>query len=215
MLTATVSCNKNDNINLETIASVRDTANNDTSLSHEESKKANIGEKTLPENIGLVKSEKHFQIYKYKGTVNKHFYRILDSNGNTVISETTTRPLSIAIIGDDIIDINISFGSGVSQHQYYGIEKNTLSDTFEDVFATSGELIVYMNVPKENPMKNRTLVIQNIFDKENLFVEYKLDFSNYVIPVEKIIFSKDSNALEITYYKGPEGELTTEILNFS
>jgi len=215
MLTTTVSCNKNDNINLETIASVRDTANNDTFLFHEESKKANIGEKTLPENIELVKSEKHFQIYQYKGTVNKHFYRILDSNGNTVISETTTRPLSIAIIGDDIIDISISFGSGVSQHQYYGIEKNTLSDTFEDVFATSGELIVYMNVPKENSMKNRTLVIQNIFDKENLFVEYKLDFSNYVIPVEKIIFLKDSNDLEITYYKGPERELTTEILNFS
>jgi hypothetical protein len=72
-----------------------------------------------------------------------------------------------------------------------------------------------MNVTKENAMKDRTLVIQNIFDKEDLFVEYKLDFSNYVIPVEKIIFLKDSNSLEITYYKGSEGELTTEILNCS
>jgi len=42
----------------------RYTANNDTFLFHEESKKANIGEKTLPENIELVKSEKHFQIYQ-------------------------------------------------------------------------------------------------------------------------------------------------------
>ena len=64
-------------------------------------------------------------------------------------------------------------------------------------------------------MENRILVIQNIFDKEVLFVEYKLDFSNYVIPIEKIEILTNSNSLEITYYKGSEGELSTEILNFS
>ncbi len=190
-------------------------ANNDAFLSHEESKKASVSEETLPENIELIKSEKHFQIYEYKDAVNKHFYRILDSNGNTVISETTTRPLSVSIIEDDIIDISISFGSGVCQHQYYDIDKNILSELFFDVFATSGELIVHMDVPKENAMENRTLVIQNIFDKEELFVEYKLDFSNYVIPIEKIEFLTNSNSLQITYYKGSEKELTTEILNFS
>lgn len=170
-------------------------------------------EETLPENI--IQSEKHFQIYEYKDTINKHFYRILDSDGNTVISETTTRPLSISMIEDNIIDISISFGSGVCQHQYYDIDKNILSDVFFDVFATSGELIVHMDVSKENAMENRILVIRNIFDKEALFVEYKLDFSNYVIPIEKIEFLTNSNALEITYYKGSEKELTTEILNFS
>ena len=40
-------------------------------------------------------------------------------------------------------------------------------------------------------------------------------YDKYVIPIEKIIFLKDSNSLEITYYKGSEKELTTEILNFS
>ena len=184
-------------------------------LSHEESKKASVSEESLPENIELIKSEKHFQIYEYKDAVNKHFYRILDSNGNTVISETTTRPLSVSIIEDDIIDISISFGSGVCQHQYYDIDKNILSELFFDVFATSGELIVHMDVSKENSMENRILVIQNIFDKEVLFVEYKLDFSNYVIPIEKIEILTNSNSLQITYYKGSEKELTTEILNFS
>lgn len=172
-------------------------------------------EEALPENIELIQSEKHFQIYKYKDAVNKHFYRILDSNGNTVISETTTRPLSVSITQDDIIDISISFGSGVCQHQYYDIDKNILSERFFDVFATSGELIVHMDVSKENSMENRILVIQNIFDKEVLFVEYKLDFSDYVIPIEKIEFLTNSNSLQITYYKGSEKELTTEILNFS
>ena len=176
---------------------------------------SSTGEDTLPENIELIKQEKHFQIYEYKDAVNKHFYRILDSNGNTVISETTTRPLSISITEDDIIDISISFGSGVCQHQYYDIDKNILSERFFDVFATSGELIVHMNVSKENAMENRILVIRNIFDKEVLFVEYKLDFSNYVIPIEKIEFLANSNALQITYYKGSEKELTTKILNFS
>lgn len=209
--------NKNDGIDLKHIGKSQDIfpANNGAFLSHEESKKASVSEESLPENIELIKSEKHFQIYKYKDAVNKHFYRILDSNGNTVISETTTRPLSVSIIEDNIIDISIGFGSGVCQHQYYDIDKNILSEPFFDVFATSGELIVYMDVPKENAMKDRTLVIQNIFDKEELFVEYKLDFSNYIIPIEKIEFLTNSDSLQITYYKGSEKELTTGILNYS
>lgn len=217
MLTASVSCNKNDDINSEHADKSEDilSVDNDDLFSPNSSKKPSVSEETLPENIELIQSEKHFQIYKYKDAVNKHFYRILDYNGNTVISETTTRPLSVSIIEDDIIDISISFGSGVCQHQYYAIDKNILSELFVDVFATSGELIVHMNVPKENAMENRILVIQNIFDKEVLFVEYKLDFSNYVIPIEKIEFLTASNSLQITYYKGSEKELTTEILNYS
>ena len=217
MLATTVSCNKCDDIDLEHTDESEDivSANNREFLSHASQKSLSVSEKTLTENTELIQSEKHFQIYKYKNAVNKHFYRILDTNGNTVISETTTHPLSISIIEDDIIDISTGFGASVCQHQYYDIEKNTLSEPFGDVFATSREMIVYMNIPKENAMENRTLVIQNIFDKEVLFVEYKLDFSNYVIPIEKIKFLTDSNSLEITYYKGSEKKLTTEILNYS
>ena len=212
---AMVSCNKNDDIDLEHTDESEDILSaNDSAFFMSSPKNFSVNEKTTPENTELIKSEKHFQIYKYKDAVNKHFYRILDSNGNTVISETTTRPLSISISEYGIVDISISFGTGVCQHQYYNIGKNILSEPFEDVFSTSDELIVYMNVPKENAIENRTLVIQNIFDKELLFVEYQLDFSKYLIPIEKIEFLPDSKSLKITYYKGSEEKLTSDILNY-
>ena len=232
ILTVTVSCNTSDDIDLESTAAITtiqpadstsnalstpsDTTPKDTETNNVEKESENLKsrENPLPENTELIYTEKHFQIYEYKDAVNKHFYRILDSNGNTVVSETTTRPLSINMVGDNIIDISISFGSGVSQHRYYSIDKNILSSAFFYVFATSGELIAYMNTPKDNAMGNRTLVIQNVFDKEVLFVEYELDFSNYVIPIEKIEFLKNSNSLQLTYYKGSKKELTTDLLNY-
>ncbi len=224
LLVAMFSCNKNNDVTLKTSndpkifestdkQELENTENNTFDINNKESTKSETNAEG-PENTELIQSEKHFQIYKYKDAVNKHFYRILDANGNTVISETTTRPLSISISEYGIVDIRVSFGTGVCQHQYYNIGKNILSEPFEDVFSTSGELIVYMNVPKENAMENRTLVIQNIFEKEVLFVEYQLDFSKYLIPIEKIEFLTDSKSLKITYYKGYEEELTTDILNY-
>jgi len=216
MLITMVSCNKRDGMdftNLDGDDSILST--NNCTFSHEESKSLKNGEEPLPENTELIQSERYFQIYQYKNAVNKHFYRILNSNGSTVISETTTRPLSISIIEDNIIDISIGFGTGVCYHRYYNINKDILSELFGNVFATSGELIAYMNVPKENAMESRTLIIQNIFNTDALLVEYKLNFSEYVIPIEKIEFLKDSSSLQITYYKGDEQKLTTEVLNYN
>lgn len=110
-----ISCNQNDDVHL---ANTDESENIDT---FQES--LSVREESFPENTELIRSEKHFQIYEYNDAVGQYFYCILDSCGNIVISETVTRPLSICLIEDDLIDISIAFGTGICQHRYYNAEK--------------------------------------------------------------------------------------------
>jgi len=62
----------------------------------------------------------------------------------------------------------------------------------------------YMEVPKENPMENRKVVVQNMFDKVLFYKEYQLDFARIDTPVIKALFLNNGTQIQLTYLSGED-----------
>lgn len=52
------------------------------------------------------------------------------------------------------------------------------------------KLIAYIDVSKDQPMENRKVIVQNIFDKSILYKKFQLDFSDVDTPVIEENFQK-------------------------
>lgn len=150
----------------------------------------------------IIDSGTHFRIYK--GNNNQVYYNIYNSEGGIVLSEKTDSPLEINMINDDIIDIEIGMGTGITIHKYYGVDENIFSQEFTYVLSNQDKLIAYIDVPKEKPFENRKIIVQNIFDKNLFYKEYQLVFSNVDTPVIEATFSKDGSSLQLTYLSGED-----------
>lgn len=155
-----------------------------------------------PEQIEIIDSGTYYRIYK--GNINQVCYDIYNSDGEIVLSEKTDRPLEINMINDDIIDIKIGMGTGITIHKYYSVGENIFSQQFSYVLSNSDQLIAYIDVPKEKPLENRKVIVQNIFDKSLFYKEFQLDFSNVDTPIIEADFSKDGASLQLTYLSGEE-----------
>lgn len=124
-------------------------------------------------------------------------YYIYDSNGNTVLSDETDRPLDISMLGDNIVDICIGMGTGLSIHKYYNVENNRFSEEYTYVVASSGGLVAYID---GDSISDRTLVVCDIFDKNTFYKVFALDFSPTVhFPIESAIFTDGEAELEVVY----------------
>jgi len=106
-------------------------------------------------------------------------------------------------------------GTGITIHKYYNANENIFSGKFTNVLTNSDKLIAYIDVSKENPLENRKVVVQNIFDKSLFYEEFKLDFSNVDTPVIEAEFSKDGASLLLTYLSGEKQTQTSEILDLT
>ncbi len=164
-----------------------------------------------PKQMEVIDSGKNYCIYK--GNINQVSYDIYNSEGKIVLSEKTDRPLEINMINDDIIDIGIGMGTGITIHKYYSISENIFSQEFFYVLSNSDKLIAYIDVPKEKSLENRKVIVQNIFDKKLFCKEFQLDFSNVDTPVIEAKFSKDGKSLQLTYISGEEQTQISTILH--
>ena len=127
-------------------------------------------------------------------------YYIYDSDGNVVLSDETDRPLDISMLGDNIVDICIGMGTGISIHKYYDVQSNRFSEEYTYVAATSGNLVAYIDTSMEEPMFNRVLVVRDIFDKNVLYKSFGLDFSPTVdFPIESAKFTEGEAELDVVY----------------
>lgn len=152
----------------------------------------------------IIDSGKYYRIYKEND--NQVRYEIYNPEGKIALSKKTDRPIEINMIGDNIIDIGIGMGTGITIHKYYNVNENIFSQDFTNVLSDSDKLIAYIDVSKENPLKNRKVIVQNIFDKSLFYKEFQLDFSNVDTPVIEAEFSKDGTSLQLTYLSG-EGQI--------
>lgn len=159
-------------------------------------------ENSDPEQIEIIDSGTYYRIYK--GNINQVCYDIYNTEGEIVLSEKTDRPLKINMINDDIIDIEIGMGTGITIHKYYGVGENIFSQEFQYVLSNLDKLIAYIDVQTEKPFENRKVIVQNIFDKRLFYKEFQLDFSNVDTPVTEALFSKDGTSLQLTYLSGEE-----------
>lgn len=163
------------------------------------------------EQTGIIDSGAYYRIYK--GDNNQVCYDIYNPDGKIVLSEKTDRPLEIKMIDNDIIDIGIGMGTGITIHKYYDTAANIFSREFTYVLSVSDKLIAYIDVSKDQPMENRKVIVQNIFDKSILYKEFQLDFSDVDTPVTEAKFSKNGAALHLTYLSGEEQTQISTILN--
>lgn len=161
----------------------------------------------------IIDSGKYYRIYKEND--NQVRYEIYNPEGKIALSEKTDRPIEINMISDDTIDIGIDMGTGITIHKYYNANENIFSGEFTNVLTNSDKLIAYIDVSKENPLENRKVVVQNIFDKSLFYEEFKLDFSNVDTPVIEAKFSKDGACLLLTYLSGEKQTQTSEILDLT
>jgi len=158
----------------------------------------------------IIDSGKYYCIYK--GNSTQVYYNIYDKNGALVLSKQTNRPLKINMLKDDVIDIEIGMGTGVAIHKYYDAAEGVFSQEFCYVLSNSDELVAYIDVPKEKYPKDRKVIVQNIFDENEFYKEFSLDFSDVDIPVIKAEFSTDGTSLQLTYLRGKEQtQITTNL----
>lgn len=155
----------------------------------------------------IINSEKYYRIYKE--SFNQICYEIYNSAGEIVLSEKTEQPLEINMINDNIIDIKIGMGTGITIHRYYDVDRNAFSQKFSYVLSYADELIAYIDVPKENPLESRKVIVQNIFDTSLFYKEFQIDFSNVDTPVIEAKFSNHGKFLQLTYLSGKSQVQTT------
>lgn len=161
----------------------------------------------------IIDSGKYYCVYK--GSITRVYYNIYDKNGNIALSEETERPLEIKMLNDNVVDIAIGVGTGITIHKYYNVEENIFSQEFSYVLSNLDEMVAYIAVPKEKPMENRKIIVQNIFDRNLFYKEFLLDFSNVDTPVIEANFSTDGEALQLTYLCGEEQTQVATILSLS
>lgn len=164
---------------------------------------------TIPFTIALIllycfifKSniQKEKEYYKINtDDKNKYYYYIYDKNHKIAKeSKTEANTLSINQIYDNILEIREDYGTGIIYQTFYNIENNKFSQQFIFAIAYNDSLIAYFE-------ENNILIIQNIFNKNIYYKEFK----NNNITGKDIIegniidayFTKDNKELIIKYYK--------------
>lgn len=156
---------------------------------------------SVGQSAELIQSGRYFNISK--GTQPSEVnYEIYDVGGNVVLSESTDRPLSITMADESTVDISEGMGSGLTRHVYYDTENDAFSDEFYYVICTSDNLVAYIGTSQNDESKNRTLIVQNIFGKEDFYKEFQPDLSEtslYDLSAVEGEFSTDCSSLNITY----------------
>lgn len=158
-----------------------------------------LGEDNLDEKR-LIDSGDYFKLYD--DTLSET-YEIYNSQGELVRTETTDDLISITMLNESILDISIGKGTGITQHTYYDAEQNIFSTEFSYVICTDGELIAYIGL-SEDGADNKSLIVQNIFNKEVYYKEFKGAFDEvdtYELASVDGEFSKDLSTFTVHYYQ--------------
>lgn len=148
----------------------------------------------------LIDSGDYFKLYD--NTLSE-IYEIYNSQGELVRTETTDDPISITMLNESVLDISIGKGTGITQHTYYDAERNVFSGEFSYVICTDGELVAYIGL-SEDKVNNKTLIVEDIFNKEIYYKEFKGAFDEvdtYELSSVGGEFSEDFSKLTVRYYQ--------------
>ena len=156
----------------------------------------------------IVTDEQYFKITKTG--LQQYNYYIYDVNGNTVEKQIGITNLSdIKLLNDNVVDININWGTGLAEHRYYSVYRNSFSEKYMYVVAYSNEKVAYL----DGSLDNRRLIVENAFDKNEYYNEYNLEFSALVQPVIDAAFINDCTQLQITYFSDKNDTEGPDILD--
>lgn len=162
----------------------------------------------------IISDEKYYKIIK---SGNFEFtYFIYDDKKKVVEEQTVSdNPLNIELLNNNVVDVSIGKGTGLSEHHYYSVDRDTFSKKYLYVIAYSNEKIAYIDVPNDNAFENRRLVVRNVFDKSVYYQEYKIDFSKVDTPVISASFINNDSQLQITYLSGEQQTEFTKVIDLT
>ena len=104
----------------------------------------------------------------------KYSYEITDYKGKILdYEENLTREPKRQIVNTDVVGISVQTGTGLSTNyaKYYDLENGKISKTFYYVLAAEDGYVVYADYRDGE----HYIVVQDIFDKEQYYKEYKLE----------------------------------------
>lgn len=143
-----------------------------------------------------VIADEHFKVQRNDQFETKYF--IYDMQGSVVqVANVGTRPLNICRVYENILEIQIGYGTGATTNQYYNILQNDFSPIFQDVIATSGKKVVFLKETTEAT----ALVVQSIFD-DTYYKEFAL--SEEQINMIEIHFTQNEQRVVLSYFSNGE-----------
>lgn len=154
-----------------------------------------------PNETCINNYSKYYKIYE--NNLSNVTYEIYDINNKILFSNSTDNPIDIDMISNNIIDVSIGKGSGITVHKFFDIKNKLISDDYLYVLANRDNLVAYIGIQKENPFENRKIIVSDIFKNDEYYKEFEMDFSNVDTPVTKANFSRNGKDLKITYLSGP------------
>lgn len=160
----------------------------------------------------IISDEKYYKIIKDE---NFEFTYFLYDYKKKIVEKQTVKdnPLNIELLNDNVVDVSIGKGTGLSEHYYYSVDRDSFSKNYLYVIAYSNEKIAYIDVPNENAFENRHLVVRNVFDKSLYYQEYNMDFSKVDTPVISAAFINNDTQLQITYLSGEQQTEFTKMID--
>lgn len=152
----------------------------------------------------------------YKVIYNGNFtysYEIFDKSGNVILSDDSEkRTPHIDMLDENTVKLMIQRGTGIATRftTYCNIENGTISAEFCSVLNEYNENTVYVQYRDSE----HYVVIQNIFDKNEFYKEFKIsDASHCADPFTKAEISEDGKTLTVTYLTGENYEETKSVIS--
>ena len=116
-------------------------------------------------------------------------YSVSNAQGEEVFSETTDKPIEIAMLGEYIVDIAIGKGSEqLPVHCYYDVREPAFSSAkeYSYVIASTESLVAYL----DGEFSARKVVVKSIFD-DTFYKEFAAELAERPMPVSSASLSRD------------------------
>lgn len=158
----------------------------------------------------LYKSNKNFKIYT-NASETIFCYYIYDNNGGLIdIGYHDWRGSFDIWMDDTVLVLEYGFGGSSWYRRYYDTEQGMVSRYFYKPVATYQDLVAYFTTSKEGII---TLIIQNMFDTTDYYLEINRKFSDLVIKDQcEAEFINEGTQLLITYWIADD-EAVSEIID--
>lgn len=158
----------------------------------------------------IIYDEEYYKVI-LKDNISFDYY-IYDVNKNIVEEQNgLTNLIDVKLLNDNVVDVHINWGTGLSEHHYYSVKRDVFSKKYEFVVAYNNERVAYL----DGAIQERCLIVQNVFNKTEYYKEFNLDFSTFITPVVDASFINNDSQLQVTYYFGDEEIERTVILDLN
>ena len=157
-------------------------------------------------NLESCDQSKFYKLVKNEDSTSYKYY-VFDTEGEIIDSGSSEISPSLWAVGDYMMQLYVQDGTGLSTNhaKYYDLKNSKKSKTFDYVLTAKDDRVVYADHRNGEYM----IIVQDIFDKEKYYKEYKLENVSEVGEDFAVDgrFDEEGNII-ITYLSGENCEET-------